>query len=239
MGEIRIIRAGDVVIPVEFQRKRIKRMHLHVKGPEGRVILSAPLSVPRALQEAFVAENAAWIERKRQQLRCLPVKQPHRYLTGETIDLWGERKVLVVRAGRSARDDGFLVRGGRVFLSVPEGLTDTQRVRFVREQYRHALAARMAEVAPSLEERTGLFVREWRTKDMKTRWGTCNIQARRVWINLQLAAKPPVCLTYVMLHEILHLAERGHNRRFYALMDRYMPDWRQVRRLLEMSPGNC
>ncbi|WP_288313151.1 YgjP-like metallopeptidase domain-containing protein, partial [uncultured Selenomonas sp.] len=165
MGEIRLVHADGKVIPVEFQRKHIKRMHLHVKGPEGRVVLSAPLSMPRAVLEAFVVENAAWIEQKRQQLRCLPVKQPHRYLTGETIDLWGERKVLVVHVGCSARGEGFLVRDSKVFLSVPEGLTDTQRVRFVREQYRHALAARMAELAPSLEQHTGLFVREWRTKD--------------------------------------------------------------------------
>lgn len=175
MGEIRLIHTDGKVIPVEFQRKHIKRMHLHVKGPEGRVVLSAPLSMPRAVLEAFVVENAAWIEQKQQQLRCLPVKQPHRYLTGETIDLWGARKVLVVHVGCSARGEGFLVRGSKVFLSVPEGLTDTQRVRFVREQYRHTLAARMAELAPSLEQRTGLFVQEWRTKDMKTRWGTCTV----------------------------------------------------------------
>ena len=86
MGEIRLVHVDGKVIPVEFQRKHIKRMHLHVKGPEGRVVLSAPLSMPRAVLEAFVVENAAWIEQKRQQLRCLPVKQPHRYLTGETID---------------------------------------------------------------------------------------------------------------------------------------------------------
>ena len=110
MGEIRLLHADGKVIPVEFQRKHIKRMHLHVKGPEGRVVLSAPLSMPRAVLEAFVVENAAWIEQKQQQLRCLPVKQPHRYLTGETIDLWGERKVLVVHVGCSARGEGFLVR---------------------------------------------------------------------------------------------------------------------------------
>lgn len=236
MGEIRVMRVGEKTIPVEFQKKHIKRMHLHVKGREGRVILSAPFSVPRRLQEAFIIENLDWIEEKRRELRNRPSQQPHRYLTGETIDLWGERKVLVLRGEPGER---FRIDGGKAFLYLPEGIPEERRIHFVREAYRQELLQRMREEAPQLEARTGLKVNEWRTKDMKTRWGTCNIEARRIWINLQLVTKPPVCLHYVMLHEILHLVERRHDQRFYALMDRFLTDWRQVWQLLEMSPGNC
>ena len=63
---------------------------------------------------------------------------------------------------------------------------------------------------------------------MKTRWGTCNVKEGRIWLNLQLAKKPPECLEYVIIHELTHLLEPGHNQRFYQLMDRFLPDWRRV-----------
>ena len=82
---------------------------------------------------------------------------------------------------------------------------------------------------PKWEQITGLKANEWRTKYMKTRWGTCNIIAKRIWLNVQLAQKPPVCLEYVILHELTHLIEKHHNARFYGYVAKFMPDWQEIR----------
>ena len=71
---------------------------------------------------------------------------------------------------------------------------------------------------------------------MKTRWGSCNIQDRRVWLNLELAKKSPHCLEYVLVHEMVHLLERYHNDRFKRFMDQFMPQWRMYRDELNRSP---
>ncbi len=71
---------------------------------------------------------------------------------------------------------------------------------------------------------------------MKTRWGSCNIEARRVWLNLELAKKSPRCLEYILVHEMVHLLERHHTERFRALMDQYMPDWRLRKDELNETP---
>lgn len=71
---------------------------------------------------------------------------------------------------------------------------------------------------------------------MKTRWGSCNVRDRRVWLNLELAKKPPRCLEYVLVHEMVHLLERRHNHRFRALMDRFVPQWRLYRDELNQAP---
>ncbi|MDR3052051.1 MAG: M48 family metallopeptidase [Oscillospiraceae bacterium] len=85
---------------------------------------------------------------------------------------------------------------------------------------------------------TGLRCAEWRIKNMKTRWGSCNTRARRIWLNLQLVKRPPECLAYVILHELIHLVEHNHGPRFYAQVARYMPDWRVCKqRLDERPPG--
>jgi hypothetical protein len=71
---------------------------------------------------------------------------------------------------------------------------------------------------------------------MKTRWGTCNIAARRIWLNLELAKKPVACLEYIVVHEMVHLLERHHNDRFSAYMDRFLPQWRVARDMLNAAP---
>ena len=212
-------------IAIELQRKHIKNMHLRVKAPDARVTLSAPLRMPKALIERFVRDNEDWLRRKIAEIKARPTVE-HQYVTGETIRLWGEPKVLVVKEGRRA-DCSFA--GARVLLTVPAGSSRTQRENLLREAYRQELIAAIQEMAPAIEQRAGLFAAEWRTKQMKTRWGTCNILKRRIWINLELAKKKPICLRYIILHEIIHLAERYHNKHFYALMSYYMPEWKQVR----------
>ena len=71
---------------------------------------------------------------------------------------------------------------------------------------------------------------------MKTKWGSCNIEAGRIWLNLELAKKPVQCLEYIIVHEMLHLLERHHNDRFIELMDRFMPQWKLYRDELNRSP---
>lgn len=77
---------------------------------------------------------------------------------------------------------------------------------------------------------------DWGIKKMKTKWGSCNIKERRIWLNLELAKKPIECLEYVLVHELVHLLERHHNQRFQAYMDQYLPQWRQCREILNREP---
>lgn len=81
----------------------------------------------------------------------------------------------------------------------------------------------------------GVEASAWGIKKMKTKWGTCNIAARRLWLNLELAKKPIQCLEYILVHELLHLIERHHNDRFRSLMDQYLPQWQAYRDELNSS----
>lgn len=78
----------------------------------------------------------------------------------------------------------------------------------------------------------GLPMPEILIRRMTSRWGTCNTRAKRITLNLELARRDPALLEYVVVHELAHLIERGHNARFYAVMDLYLPDWRARRRTL-------
>ena len=79
-------------------------------------------------------------------------------------------------------------------------------------------------------------VADWGVKRMKTKWGSCSIEARRIWLNLELAKKPVQCLEYIVVHEMVHLIERHHNARFMELMDAFKPSWRLYRDELNHTP---
>ena len=102
----------------------------------------------------------------------------------------------------------------------------------LNEWYRPILKERIALLLPGLEAQTDLDCSEWRVKDMKTRWGSCNITKKRIWLNLKLIQYPPECLEYVILHELIHLRVPNHSAAFYAELDRYMPDWKTRRDML-------
>jgi len=102
--------------------------------------------------------------------------------------------------------------------------------------YRDLLRQQIAELVIKWEPRIGVRVNEWRIRKMRTRWGTCNREARRIWINLELAKKPPSCLEFIVVHEMVHLLERHHNERFRTLMDAALPQWKWQREQLNRAP---
>jgi predicted metal-dependent hydrolase len=214
-------------IPVEIQRKKIKNLHLYVLPPDGRVRLSVPLSFPNEKAAAFVREKKDWILQTQKKLEELPHRPEPQYTSGETLYLFGRPYRLAVESGTgkpTVRSEG-----DTVILTAKPDSTAGQREACLNEWYRGLLKEEISLRLPAWERKTGLFCDTWHIKNMKTRWGTCNPKARRVWLNLQLARKPEECLEYVILHELAHLKIPGHGRDFEAFLDRYMPDWREIR----------
>ena len=111
-----------------------------------------------------------------------------------------------------------------------------KREAVLHQWYRQQLREQIPQLISKWEPKIGVTVADWRIKKMKTRWGSCNIDARRIWLNLELAKKSASCLEYIMVHEIVHFIERLHNDRFRELMDRLMPQWRLHREELNRSP---
>ena len=217
-------------IPVEVTRKRIKNIYLRVK-PDGRALLSAPMQMTRADIDAFLRDRTRWLQKAIAETRHRPPLVPASTATGETLYLWGKPHILVVHERLHARPT-LIHDGTRLILTVPVGTDAPHRAALLKELLRAELSRAIKGRLPVIERLTGLHANEWRTKGMKTRWGTCNIRARRIWINLQLVHHPKICLDYILLHELLHLVEKYHNERFYALMTRFMPEWKEVRRML-------
>ena len=213
-------------IKISVEKKKIKNVYIRVTPPIGQVKITAPLSASEDAICKFVPFRSRWIHKHQQRFRQQPVLAKVKYITGENFFLWGQSYPLeVVCSGRSAVS----FSGQKIVLHVSKDSTLQQRTTVMNEWYRETLKAAIPSVLAKCEKVVGVKALEWRVKKMRTRWGTCNIQERRIWVNLQLVKKTPEGLEYVITHELVHLLEKGHNDKFKAYMDSFYPDWRRVK----------
>ncbi len=222
-------------IAVEVVRKRIRNLHLRVVAPDGDVRVSAPLAADDAAVRRAVLAHLEWIRRKRAELARRPRAAPRELVTGEGLVVAGHphRLAVVEAAGppgvrRSA--------AAEIELRVPPGSDRALRAAVLERWQRRELAARLPPLLATWEPRVGVEVAEVRIRRMRTRWGTCNAAARRIWLSLMLAEKPLACVEYVLVHEMVHFFEPRHDEGFRKRMDALMPAWRQLRAELDGPP---
>lgn len=204
-------------------------MHLYVKPPNGNVTVSAPLSMSDEAIERFVRTKVSWIKRQVEKFDNQPRQSQREYISGETLYVWGKQYYLRTEYGNK---NSIVLSGDKAILTVRKESTALQRETFIREWYRGLLKAEINVLLPKCEKITGLKATSWQTKYMTSRWGTCNTQSGKIWLNLQLAKKTPQCLEYVIIHELVHLIEKNHNEHFVSLIDKFMPMWREVKMTL-------
>lgn len=219
-------------ITVNVIKKNIKNMHLYVKPPDGRVEVSAPLSLSDEAISMFIRTKISWIKRKQADFALQPRQSERKYITGETLYIWGKPYYLRVLYGNKNHLEAV---GDEAVLTVRKESTAKQREAWVNEWYRGLLKHQIDRLLPRWSKTTGLIPSSWQTKYMTTRWGTCNTNTGKIWFNLQLAKKTIECLEYVILHELVHLKIRNHGKEFVELMDLYMPYWREIRKKLNDS----
>lgn len=222
-------------IPVQIVRKDIKNMHLAVYPPSGRVRLSVPEKVSEDAIRLFIISKLSWIKKHQKRFREQPRETPREYVSGESHYLWGRRYLLQLhehplKPDLSIRNDRYLD------MWIRQGMEVEARQRLMQAWYRKALKERIPALIQQYEPYMKVKVRDWGVKRMRTKWGSCNPDAARIWLNLELAKKPLICLEYIVVHEMVHLLERSHNERFQSFMDQFLPSWRLHREELNSLP---
>lgn len=222
-------------VDVSVVRKPIKNLHLGVYPPDGRVRVAAPRSVSDAAVRVAVIQRLRWIKQKQAGFEGQPRESPREMTSGESHYYRGRRyRLQVVETDRAPRVE---LRGHQaIVLHTRAGSTAAERERLLQRWYRVQLREVASKLMSRWEEKLGVEVGRWGIKRMKTKWGSCNAKARRIWLNLELVKKPPACLEYVLVHELVHLVVDKHDARFLRLMDRHLPTWRRRRAELNAAP---
>ncbi len=226
------IELGNIIIDVE--QKDIKNIHLSVYPPNGRVKIAAPQRMDLDTIRVFAINKLKWIKKQQETYRNQEREAPREYLSKESHYFRGKRYLLKI-VEQNAKPKVVLTHSEIILYIRPNSPVD-KRKELVDEWYRGELRNFIPKLMDKWEKKIGVKANEFGIKKMRTKWGTCNTEAKRIWINLELAKKPIECLEYIIVHELVHLLERGHNERFIKYMDNIMPKWRSYREELNRLP---
>lgn len=222
-------------IKIDVVRKDIKNMHLGVYPPSGRVRIAAPLIVSEDAIRLFAISKLSWIKRNQQKFAGQERIPPREYKQRESHYFQGRRFLLNI-IETEATPKVVLRNKKFIELHVKPNTPTIKRHEILTQWYRVQLKKLIPPLIEKWEQILGVKVAEWQVRQMKTKWGSCSIEERRIWINLELAKKPEQCLEYIIMHEMVHLLERHHNERFLYYMDTYLPNWKQLKTELNELP---
>lgn len=223
---------GDIAVEVVF--KDIKNVHLSVYPPDGKVRIAAPARTSLDTLRVFAVSKLPWIRQQQKTLRDQARETPREFLDRESHYLWGTRYLLKIIEEEAPPT--VAIKARTMVLRVRSGASEEKREAIIAAWYRQQVKSAATELVAKWEPILGVKAKRIFVQRMKTRWGGCNTQSRAIRLNTELAKKPKECLEYIVVHELVHLMERSHTERFRALMDRHLPQWRQLRELLNTAP---
>lgn len=217
-------------ITITLERKNIKNMYLRVIPPNGEVKVSAPLFVSDRDISNFIKSRKDWILEKQKLIQDKNIQPPLKYKNGEIHYLWGRKFTLQLIKNDKIKHTLVDKNKSMIYLPVPNRSTIDKREKILNEFYRKELQKAIPHVLTKCANIVGRKPKEVNVRKMKN-WGNCK-QDGRITLNLNLAKKDPICLEYVMIHELCHLIEFNHSKKFKKLMDTFCHDWKKIKKIL-------
>ncbi|MCL2232647.1 MAG: M48 family metallopeptidase [Treponema sp.] len=223
-------------ITIEVEYRNVKVMRLTVHPPEGRVRIAAPPGTPDENVRRFAASKLQWIEKHRARFLKNAASKPAAPETlrnRSTVYVWGmpHELLLVEREGNAK----IVLGNGRMTMYLRPQCPRAKKQEVFDRWYRRALKEAAEGLIEKWSALIGVEVKKLYIRRMKTHWGSCNYQKQTLRLNSELAKRNPEYLEYVVVHEILHIIEKGHNRNFYRLLNQYLPEWKAIRK--KMNSG--
>lgn len=225
------IKLSDIYVDVIY--KDIKNVHLSVYPPNGRVRISAPLRMDIENIRIFAISKMGWIKKQQLKLSNQKRETQREYITRESHYYLGKRYLLKVI--EKDAPPKVILQHSTIELYIRRGSTAKQKQIILDKWYRQQLKRIVPGYIAGLEKKMNVKVAEYGIKKMKTKWGTCNVNARRIWLNLELVKKPIEYIEYILMHEMIHLIERKHNDQFIAYLNKFIPKWKHYKEELNRS----
>jgi predicted metal-dependent hydrolase len=218
-------------IKILLTQKKIKNLHLKICPPNAEVKISAPPYYSIFQIEKFILDKALWIKKSQEKIQKMrdegKIQMPLKFVSGEQHYLSGEKFKLTVFRNADFNKIGFGEGVVEIWVKGQSKLEERQKL--FDDFYREHLIKKIPQLIKKYEEKMGVEVAKFKIRKMKTRWGSCNFVERKICFNSELAKKTPEFLEMIVVHEMVHILEKNHNRRFYSLMDEFMPEWKRWR----------
>lgn len=227
------IREIDIVVA----RKAIKNIHLRVYPPIGFVRVSVPQEMTDNAIRIFLIQKYSWIKQQQKKFKAVERISPREFLKRESHYFLGQRYLLDITELTNKTKQKVYVKNKKILnISLKPNTTSDKALKIMDEFYREELKQIVQKLIQKWEKILSVETNSWQIRKMTTKWGTCIPEKKRIILNLELAKKPIRCIEYVIVHELVHLFEKNHNKQFIAHMDKVLPNWRALKHELNSSP---
>ena len=213
------IEVGNLDVTVRY-RRGMKHIYLRVEK-NAYIVVSAPPRTPNYVIRKLVYDNLEELVKRRENILSV-AGVSREYKTGEKYFIFGQEYELNVEERLKNR---VFIENNKINIYVKDEQQNKEKI--FNSAIRKLLIDKCKLFIEKYEPIMNVKVKELRIKKMKTRWGTCNLEAQRIWINQELIKYPIECLEHIIVHEMTHLLEINHTPRFYSLLETYYPTYKK------------
>ena len=221
-------------LKISTTRKDIKNIHLGVYPPDGKIRASIPLKTSDETLRLFLISKTSWIKKQQEKFLQQERQSKREYVSGESHYLFGNRyRLNVIDTNESPKIK--IHKKTHLNLYVKSNTSLQQKEKLFERFYRLELEKIIPKLLKKWGKKVGVDVNQVKIRKMKTKWGTCDAKKKQILLNLEMAKKPPHCIDYVFVHELVHMIERNHTDRFIELLESAYPKWKKSKQ--ELNQG--
>ncbi|MDO4229656.1 MAG: SprT family zinc-dependent metalloprotease [Capnocytophaga sp.] len=227
-----ILQFNDIEVVLSF--KEIKNIHLRVHPPLGRVTLSAPKGMDLERLRIFVSTKLSWIRKEKKKFLEQEREHEYLYLTQESHYFFGKKYLLKITP--TDKKCAVILHHSKIEILVTDPTDKALIKETLYKWYREQLKSYLTERIEFYKAKMNVSPERFGIRKVKTKWGSCNNISKTIWFNIELAKKTKECIDYIIVHELVHLKERSHNKNFIMLMNKYLPNWQLRKKQLNELP---
>ncbi len=249
-------------LKINIHLKKIKRIYLKISNKNGDVTLCAPLNISENFIVNFITEKLQWIKNNQQKIQQKNKSLDIDYIEADNIKFLGENyQIKLLKFSKKPKI--YLINNqnmisktyqenyqfdffncqqdlqnrdlNQIILDYDKDLNKAQKIKLLEKFYRQNLQEILQKFTQKWQEILQVKANFVAIKKMRTRYGSCNARQKNIWINLNLIHYPIGCIEYVLLHEFLHFFEQNHGKKFYFLMNKFMPNWQDYQKTLRIT----
>lgn len=213
-------------IKINIEKKKVKNINIKVHS-DMQVYVSCPKRADTEYVKKIVLNKLDWIESRIQKIKEREQQENKKYVSGEEHYFNGKKYILKINPVEKAKLSYIKIEDQKyINMYIPENTTIENKEKLMNNFYKENLIPKINEYIAKWSLVLNVNPKEYKLRKMKTLWGSCNITKRTILFNTELAKKSDKAIEYVVVHELMHLIERYHNKRFYSLLDYYYPNWK-------------
>ena len=223
--------------------KRIKNIYIRVK-PDLNIYVTAPKRVTKKYIYELIEKRKDWIEEKKEELKKKNVYDISKkeLASGNEIYYLGKSYMLKVL---KCRKENIVLAGRIMYMYVNIKDKEEYKNSDIRKKqilldtwYKKEALKLFDSLIKKYSSIMDLEVNTFSVKKLKSKWGSCNIKNKHITLNLELMKYPVHASEYIVIHELAHLIEANHSKKFYNIVSLYMPEWKKEKKILDTFFNN-